>query len=188
MDGPDFPIVPSSSLNPKAPNFQPSNQPPMSNQINTSLKNLLERQKKRNTKTSNLKKLVTEIKGLITSIEAQIKLLISSGGNYEDIMKQLQPIIDDLNVNANLADNDVEELEKSLTEIAKRLRDTHTGLETQTKKPSNPPPPPASSFSGGYKHSKTNSRKYMVKKFRSTRISSRRMNKKKRKTLRRSKR
>jgi hypothetical protein len=41
---------------------------------------------------------------------------------------------------------------------------------------------------GGYKHSKTNSRKYMVKKFRSARVSSRRMNKKKRKTLRRSKR
>lgn len=151
-----FPNVPTTPprtpLNPNAPDFIPSSPGlPVSNQIQSSLKSLLERQKKRNVKTTRLKQLVTEIKELIESIDKQF---LVSGGNYDDIMKELQPILEELNTTSTTADTDIGDIENALVDIAKRLRNT---LEKQK-------PPPAV-LKGGYKHSRTSSRKYMVRRF-----------------------
>ena len=188
---------PSSAPNsaPPASEYLPrENQSPLSNSIRKSLDDLLARSTRRNSRMARIKTLLREINGLIKSIEEMLAFVKEPGGSYEDIMKELGPTIAELKKQSNIADTDFDSLEKDLENIARRLRTTHSSLEKQTKKASSSRPPDATDGSdftappalrGGYKHSKTNSRKYMVKRFRSARMSLKRDKKRKRKTLRR---
>ncbi len=118
-----------------------------------------------------------------------------AGVDYKALMTDLKPVLDNLNTESSKADKDIDSLEASLLAIAQKLRATHKSLEENTGKKSTTVPPAATEardlklgvppeLNGGYKHSKRNSRKYMVKRFRSSRMSLKRSRKRRRKTLR----
>ena len=130
--------------------------PPVSAKIDDALNALLNSYKARNLKTANVKELLGEINTLIGTIGDVINR--ASGKQREKILDQLKPIIDELNTNSGQADSDADELETTLIILKKAL-----------EKALDPVLQEVDDQGGGFKHSRRNSRKYMMKRVYSNR-------------------
>ncbi len=192
------PIRPSGSP-PVTPSGGPGSRKTTYDDITGKLRGLNTASQQRRARLQNVNVLFVAI----VQLNDEIRNLGSQPGSSvsPEQLQQIEAAIDQLGVQIGNTDLENESLIRALLDNANslmRLRDSlpdpgsSPGMNAVRTAIANVPPRRNGDDGGGgasqragYKHSKTNSRKYMVKKFRSLRGSLKRGKKRKRKTLRR---